>query len=238
MSGTISGRSFVGLLFIVVGAILLLRFAGISLPVDIPSYLISWQMILVVLGIYFMTTRENKNTGLILLLIGGVFLARDIFSIPIRDFIRMAIPVILLIAGVALLFPRRWFKKKDVDPLNETGDGNTSGNRAFFMFSDGKRHISSEDTMAGEVTCIFGGADVFFDDTQQKGVEKVLYVSCIFAGCDIHVPDGWTVNTAVTSLFAGVDDKRKIAAHGDNAAGNTLTIRGTLLFSGLDIKQA
>lgn len=238
MSSTRSLRILIGLLFIAMGALLLLRLAGIMVPFEIPSYIVSWQMILIVLGVFFLVSEGNRATGLILLLIGGVFLARDVLSVSIREIIMVAIPLVFIVAGISLLFPRYFHKKKRYRRKEVTDTGRDLD--IVHIFSGGSRRVQSEQFHGGEVVCIFGTADIHFSKTVVPAPgENVLHVSCIFGGCDIYVPDDWTVRPEATTIFAALSDKRNQPGTGiQRDVDKTLIIKGFLLFGGIDLKSA
>ena len=75
------GRAILGIVLILVGVAFIGRTLDIF-PHRIIHHIFSWQAILIVLGIIFITTRENKSTGWILLIIGLVFLVPDMLYIP------------------------------------------------------------------------------------------------------------------------------------------------------------
>ncbi len=229
-----SARVFIGLLFILIGGILFLRITNITLPFDMPDYLFRWPMILIILGLFFFFTRENRTTGLILFAVGAVFLATYVFDVTFGTVIQYAIPIILVIAGLLLLLPGGYLKKKR-DYRAETKDNYLN---AVHIFSGGSNVIEAEQFNGGEVTCIFGGSEVFFRNTELGPGSNVLTVSCIFGGCDIHVPADWTVKTETAIIFSGVEDKRhKSDPYLKTDPEKVLYIKGSLLFSGLDIKK-
>ncbi len=240
MNSTRSLRILIGFLFIAMGALLLLRLAGVKVPFEIPSYIVSWQMILIVLGVFFLVSEGNRGTGLTLLIIGGIFLARDVFSVSLREIIMAAIPLIFIIAGIFLLFPRHFRKKKRYREKRDKEVTDTGRDLdVVHIFSGGSRRVQSEQFRGGEVVCIFGGADIHFSKSVLAHEENVLHVSCIFGGCDIYVPDDWTVRPEATTIFAGLSDKRFQPETGAKKdADKTLIIKGFLLFGGIELKSA
>ncbi len=229
-----SGRAFIGLLFIIIGSFLFLRITNIAIPFEIPDYLFRWPMILIVLGLFFFFTRENRTTGLILFLIGAVFLAQYVFDVTLGIVIQYAVPIILVIAGIMMLLPGGFLKKKRKYKF-ETKNNYLD---AVHIFSGGSNLIEAEQFNGGEVTCIFGHADIFFRNTELAPGANVLAVSCIFGGCDIHVPADWTIRTDTATIFSGVEDKRhKTDPYLKTDPEKILYIKGSLIFSGLDIKK-
>jgi len=71
-------RTGIGLLLIIVGVALL----GLNMdwfPYEIRSWLFSWKTLLIAVGLYIVVSKPNKESGLILMFIGGFFLSRDHF---------------------------------------------------------------------------------------------------------------------------------------------------------------
>ncbi len=234
-------RILIGLLFVLAGALLFLRLSGIEVPFNIPAYFFSWQMILIIFGLFLLFSGGNRNTGLTLLIIGAAFLARDIFGIGLGQMIRYAIPLLLVIAGLLLLFPRirskkkrRWEKRwnsRNVDTSSEL--------QAVHIFSGGSRLIRSDSFRGGEIVCIFGGSDLHFRECKLSPGDNILNVSCVFGGVDLYIPNDWTIRSDMTTILAGVSDKRiKTSVSSPGDPEKVLVIKGFLMFAGLEIKTA
>ncbi len=226
-------RVLVGLIFILFGGVLFLKWAGVDVPFDIPSPVFSWPVILIVLGVYFLVSG-NRNSGLIMLLVGVVFFTRQHYGIPIRDIVMVVIPVFLVLAGLFLIFPG--LKKQKREHV-VTDDDPTI--QAVHIFSGGSRFVESGNFSGGEVLCIFGGADIHFRGSMLAAGNNILHTTCIFGGCDIYVPDDWTVQLETTNIFGDASDKRfKDGGKLDEHPGKILIIKGFMLFGGLDVKKA
>src|SRR5678816_4403451 len=92
-----------GMLFLLVGGVLLLRQTGYP----VPSWLFSWEMILILIGLFIGIRHRFKDfSWLIMILVGVVFLSGDIWpELRIRQF---AIPIIIIALGLLfILSPRR-----------------------------------------------------------------------------------------------------------------------------------
>ena len=236
MSENTKKRTILGLLFIVIGSLLLLKLAGLFNLFIIPSYVFSWKMILIALGIFLMATDKNRSTGVILFVVGAVFLFKDIFNVDFWDVMKVAIPVMFLLAGVMLLFPGRIFPKKSYKRTFE--DDTNDMVRDVNIFSGGSKAITSDSFKGGEITCIFGGAELNFRNARLAEGTNVLDVTCIFGGVTLYVPEDWTIRLDVTPVFGGFSDGRAES----NAKLLTdpeklLVIRGTVIFGGGEIKM-
>src|SRR5579859_5469858 len=117
---TRSGRSLAGLVLVIVGGVLLSRQFG----VDIPAWVISWEMLLITLGIYFGARRSFHPGGwLALILVGTAFLLMDFYpEILIWHYIW---PVFIILAGLwMILKPKR--RKRDWDNWRSEPDSSDS----------------------------------------------------------------------------------------------------------------
>lgn len=99
------GRAIIGIVLILIGVAFIGRTLGFF-PHRIMHYIFTWEMILIVLGIVFISTRENKTTGWILLIIGLLFWMPEVMDIPysfthiIR---RLFWPIALIAVGVLIV---------------------------------------------------------------------------------------------------------------------------------------
>lgn len=231
-----ANRRLLGLLFIVVGAILLMRFLDI-LPFNIPYYFFSWKTILMALGIVFILSEKSKSTGVILFTIGAVFLARDILRIDFATLLQLAIPILLLVIGLVILMPRR--RSRQIRHHGVTFQEVKGAMSEVNIFSGGTKYINSEDFNGGEITCIFGGAELNFKNSLLAPGNNVLDVTCIFGGCTLYVPEDWTVHIETTNIFAGFTDNRlKANLNLATDPNKVLYVKGVLIFGGGEIKFA
>lgn len=236
MGTTAKRRAFLGFLFILIGSALLIQWANIFHFFSIPSYFFSWKMILIVLGIFLMVTDKNRSTGIILFLIGTVFLSRDIFNVEFWEVMRFAIPALFLLAGVMLILPGRSpLRRKKYNTI--TDDDIRDSVQDVNVFSGGSKAITSDNFKGGEITCIFGGAELNFRNAKLAPGSNVLDITCIFGGVTLYVPEDWTVRLDITPVFGGFSDSR--AESNMNLRTDPeklLVIRGTVIFGGGEIK--
>lgn len=236
MSTTTKRRTLLGLLFIMIGGILMIHWTNLIPFFRFPSYIFNWQMILIILGLFFLITERNRSTGLVLFVIGALFLAPDVFNVTFRQVLQFAIPGLFLLAGILLILPsrnllgRRKYKK---DYEGETNDYI----RDINIFSGGTKAITSGNFKGGELTCIFGGSELNFRNANLAPGVNVLEVACIFGGVKLYIPEDWTVKLEITPVFGGFTDSRaesnmRLATNPDKI----LVIKGTAIFGGGEIK--
>ncbi len=215
---------------------IILVFVGVSILAEIfdavpwrmHDIVFSWQMILIVLGIVFISSIENRSTGYILLAIGTFFiLPKFIDNLP--DYWRSLFwPMLLILFGLVIIFgrgsKRRYRRSVAGDEMIDDAD----------IFGGSERIINSQNFKGGRISNIFGGSK--YDMRKARLAEGTNYieVSMIFGGSKFIVPEDWDVKIEVTSIFGGFADKRhrSIVVPDDS---RKLVIRGETIFGGGEI---
>ena len=227
-----------GIIVLLVGVFLLLQ----NLHLKIAEWIISWQMLLIVIGLYVYFRSECKNVGgLIMIAVGGIFMAREYFFLP-YDIDRFLWPGLLIIIGLLLITfrPNRNKYKEveaeeivkeipDVYPLDEDYVNTT------VIFSGENRLIVSKKFRGGKIAAIFGGCDINMLQADFEGVIEIE-VECIFGGAELIVPSNWEVKVNTSSVFGGVEDKRPVELIGTNP-NKVHMIKGNCVFGGIEIKS-
>ena len=68
-----------GIAFLLLGVTWLLR--RLDIDIQLPDWVLSWQMFLILLGAILSSNSEKKSSGLILMGLGTLFLALDLLNI-------------------------------------------------------------------------------------------------------------------------------------------------------------
>ncbi len=230
------GRAIGGLFVVVVGTILLAHQVG----ADIPSWLISWPMFLIALGLYIGVRHHFRNLGfLIPIAIGSAFLIeRMIPGISVRAYLW---PLIVIGVGLLMIFRSRRRAENDTlfDALDfGTSDPNRTASGVFesvTIFGENKRQVLSKDFKGGESVCVFGGTEINLMQADINGRVPLELVQ-VFGGTKLIVPAHWRVESEeIVTIFGGLNDKRQIAPTTDDS--KILVLRGTSMFGGIDIKS-
>jgi hypothetical protein len=250
------GRIVAGLILVGVGAMLLLRNTGYAM---FPSWLFSWPMILILVGIYSGIKHNFSNsTWVILIAVGGFFLTERIVpGMYLRPYFWPGL--IILIGLLLLLRPKGrgwcmdgddWFGSKKKDNQNDKNMNSTTwqqqGSTAFAdnsdylkinsVFSGVEKNILSKNFQGGKIAAVFGGVDIDLTQADIQG-EVVLKLDVIFGGVKIVVPPHWTVYNNIEGIFHGVEDKRRSEAVAGYAADKKLILTGTAIFAGVELKS-
>jgi len=214
------GRLFFGLLIVAVGTVLLLDNAGVLDAGEI--FGTWWPAILILAGILtFAANPRHWPVALIITAVGLAFLLSNLDIVDLGNFI---IPAAIILVGLLVLFGR------GLGARTEAGDRVNS----FNVFSGSEIASHSKQFQGGNITAVFGGAEVDLRDTlPAPGAE--LDVFAAFGGVEVTVPQGWNVITRGLPLFGGIDNAT--AKDPVPADAPTLAVNATVLFGGLEIKH-
>ncbi|MGC3946285.1 MAG: DUF5668 domain-containing protein [Chryseolinea sp.] len=232
-----SGRTFGGLVIVVVGTMLLAREVGVYFP----GWLFSWPMWLIVLGFYIGVRHHFRNIGfLIPMAIGTVFLIDQMVpGIELREYLWP-----IMIIGVGLVMMLRSRTRADNDSLFRALDRGridpNKGDSGIFetvtIFGENKHQVLSKEFKGGESVCVFGGAEINLTQADIAGRVPLELVQ-VFGGTKLIVPAHWKIESEeVVTIFGGLNDKRQF----NNTVTDptkTLVLRGTSIFGGIDIKS-
>ncbi|MGZ3777837.1 MAG: LiaF transmembrane domain-containing protein [Mucilaginibacter sp.] len=106
---------------------------------------------------------------------------------------------------------------------------------ATSIFGGAKKTVLSKNFRGGDITNIFGGAEIDLTMADIDG-RVVLDITQVFGGTKIIVPSHWQVVSNLSAVFAGVDDKRlRKTGSGDN--NKILVLEGVSIFAGVDIRS-
>lgn len=255
-----NGKRAVGAAILVIGLALLAK----QLGAQFPSWVFTWPMLLIVIGIASGVKHQFKNSSwLILILIGGVFLIERI--IPELSVAKFTWPVILIGVGIFFIFGRgfksnnckrnrRWQSDynryqssadysyaespKNDDPVDDKFRYHATGEEfidSVSVFGGTKKNILSKDFKGGDVTNIMGGAELNFYNADINGV-VVLDIVQVFGGTKIVIPPTWDVVSEMAAVFGGIDDNRSLTQVLPDKS-KVLVIKGTSIFGGIEIRN-
>jgi len=229
------GVPFVGIFLIGLGLVFLLDRMHI-IPQFWRELIISWQALLIFIGLINVFKSHARFPGIILILVGSAFLLPEIVSIPFET--RQLIwPVVLIGVGLLIVFKTRSIKPPRIfHSETETQNGQEKIEEVA-IFGGGKRVITSQNLQGGNVSAIFGGLELDLTEADLSEETAVLEVACIFGGVTIIVKPEWDVQVQVATILGGFDDKRKVYKRDDSAVPRKrLIIKGAAIFGGGEVK--
>ena len=190
-----------------------------------------WTLIIIVPCAIGLITDREKTGNLIGVLIGVALLLASRDIIPFELLWKLALPVAVVIIGAVIIF--KAIGKKDAREVEKKVKENSEPLQEYCAtFSGVDADLSGETFTGASLTAVFGGVKLDLREALINS-DAVIKVSAIFGGVDIFVPDDVNVKISSSSIFGGVEDKKK-AKKKDGA--HTLYISASCVFGGCDIK--
>jgi predicted membrane protein len=235
-------RYIIGLVMILVGlGYLFENVLGINFGQILSDW---WAIILVIAGVYHIAKQPEKLTsGLIVIAIGGVILADNLF--PEIDFWSTFVPILLIIFGIGFLL--RDNNKSGVEVKSKFSFNFDNSNPDYLddevinvtaLFSGAEHHISSKKFRGGKVSSTFGGVELDLRNAEMATGEASIDIDCVFGGVEIKVPQSWRVHVSGSPVMGGISNDTFYSPRSDSTTTEQLlTIRATVMFGGLEISN-
>ena len=221
----------IGLILIIVGVLLI----GDQLDLFTTRFrdiIFTWQALLILLGLLFITKRDGRLTGVILLIIGTFFLLPRFVYLPVST-LKLFWPALLVFLGIVILFRGVFNRGFGFSASNTNGDAIEDVN----VFGGHDRIITTDNFKGGEIVNVFGGGKYNLLQSQLSSGKNVLEVVMVFGGSKIIVPQDWEVKVEVAAIFGGFSDKRIIPREGVKSNDKILIIKGIAIFGGGEISS-
>jgi predicted membrane protein len=237
------GRIIGGLLFLAAGSLFLLREVGLA----IPQWVFTWKMLLIAVGLFTGIKHGFRRGGwLIMMLIGGAFLAQDFYpAFTIGKFIW---PLMIMFIGIRLILKPRHrfghFRKHKMyrdqwqQGFHQWNEKKKHGEQLELntVFGSIKKNIINKNFGGGEINTVFGGCEINLMNADFEGVAE-LEVNLVFGGVTLIMPNDWAIRSEVVSVMGSVEDTRTIQAELQGQSNRVLVLRGNAVMGGIEIKS-
>ncbi len=234
-----------GLILVGVGTILLLHQLGYLFP----EWVISWPMLLIVLGFVSGTLHRFRNPSWILLVaIGAIFLLDSLY--PTVNIIRFIWPVASIATGLWVIFGKhrawkhkkweryqQWAQQNYEAPIHNMHTSHFHKDDlldAVSVFGGIKKNILSKDFKGGEVVTFMGGVELNLTNADIHG-HVTLEVVQVLGGTKIIIPSHWEVISEMVAVLGGIEDKRVQIPGTSLSPDKVLVIKGTSVLAGIEI---
>ena len=224
------GNILWGIVLIIIGLIVGGNALGIT---NIDIFFDGWWTLFIIIPCFIGLFKEREKTGNIIGILIGIALLLCCQDILNFDMIwKLAFPLILIIIGISFIFKDTFDYKlrKEIKKLNEK---KVNSDEYCATFSGQNLKFDGEKFTGTNLTAVFGGIKC---DLKNAIIENDVVINCssIFGGIEIYVPDNIKVKIKSSSIFGGVDEKKKNIV--ENNGGYTIYINATCIFGGVDIK--
>ncbi len=210
-----------GLVFIIIGILIGIKSLGI---LDINIFFKGWWSLFIIIPCLIGLFTDNDKVGSIIGILVGIFLLLSAQEIISYDLLwKLALPIILVIIGISILFKTN--RTENAPKLNKDGT-----NDYFTAFGGQNIEYGKKEFKGAEITSIFGGIKLNLKDAIIKEDVKIE-ASSIFGGIEITVPSSVNISVNSIPIFGGVTNNVK----NKEEKKHTIYINSVALFGGVKI---
>jgi hypothetical protein len=220
-----------GVFLVTCGLLLLLS----KIYPGIPAWLVSWPMLLIGIGLLCAVLSGFRRFFWVPVLLAGVFFLLQ-QQMPQWQLQQFALPFIVVLIGLRLMFRRQHAHAFAQEIGQRTGVTPDKWIDSTVVLGSVKKQIIHKDFRGGDITCLLGNIEVDLGRAGLKGIAR-LDMTLVCGRAQLALPRDWVVQSDITGVFGGVQDKRSTPLH-TAAAGNLLVLDGTTFFGHLEIVDA
>ena len=218
------GKRIFGLLIILAGVLLLLDNLNIYPIKDLFGYL--WPSALFLIGLFSMIELVRVNLfHLVLVLVGGVFLAINAGLIEKEAIANLILPAILVLFGLSLVFSRPSISVRVSDKDNVT---------AIFGSTRHKSNIRQFEKL--EVSAVFGSADVDLSEVELVEDRAKVIINAVFGNAEVRFPKKYHVKiVSGDPVFGGFENKISSSSFAEDA--KVIEVTYSVVFGRIEIRD-
>lgn len=211
-----SGRIWVGLFFLIFGVGFFLHQAELINFIQVLSTW--WPCILIIIGLIQIVNRTHSSvvSGILFMLVGGIFLLNQWFDLNLITYIW---PLIFIFIGIIIIFSRMKHEKT----LHTSEELNN-----LVLFSGAEIKNQSRNFQGGSVMAILGGVEIDLRDAVIMDGASID-ITTILGGVSILVPENVHVELSGIPIMGGWEDSTRNYGAGDDVVVlklNCLTVLG------------
>ena len=228
-----SGHEITGLVIILIGFGLLLHTLGIFPFGNLVSRF--WlPALFVFIGVFHLSRNRGPQGvagGVFWIGFGVLFFLSQTNLFSFNPW-RLIGPAIVIWIGLSILLSRAG--ARGVPGTSSAGVESGDWMSATAILGSFERKSTSLQFRGGDLTAIMGGGNVDFRDANIGPEDTAtLNVSVVMGGLEIFVPASWAVESLVTPILGGYEDKTRAPKEGVKR----LVIRGGVVLGGVEVKN-
>ena len=247
-SGYTKGLGF-GLVLVLIGVVFLGFNFGL-IPMKLKTVIISWQMLLIVIGTVNLFKRHIIS-GVVLVFVGGFFIIPKVIPEMDGNFVHVYWPLLLIGGGIVILLQRvlgpkycaescsnEWNQHRQhrsYGSKHRNWESNPEGFSKNSVFGSGDHIVLDPEFKGGELNAVFGGLTLDLRRTNLPVGETRLDINAVFGGITVFVPADWFVETHLDSVFGGFQDNRMPKEPIDTT--KKLIVSGSCIFGGGELRN-
>lgn len=233
-----NSKILAGLFVVFFGSVFLAEQSGFSTP----DGLLSWKSILIAIGIVTLVRHRFRHfAGYTMVAIGATFLLDDYYPESIDA--KLILPILVIAFGLVMIGKALNIvgskKKRSREHVMFDEDVDITGDdfiEASTIFGGVKKNVTSQNFRGADISTIFGGTEI---NLSKADIQKPVIINTrtAFSGVTLIVPSSWHVRSEVSAIFGAVEDQRGIMQDDSMDESKVITLKGTCIFSGVEIKS-
>ena len=232
---TISSQLIFGLVIITIGTLLLLDQFGM---VNAGDFFQFFPSLFILLGIWQLVNNGfNHWVGPAIMI--GIASVVQLSALGVLESgaVWRLWPLALIAMGASILL-RQSDGGSDVVIANGNERKDSRGRfNIFAMFGGAERQMTSQDFRGGDVTVMFGGAEIDLSQSQVINRPAVINTFVMFGGLGITASPDQLIELRATAIFGGAGDNRKQRKQLPDEQPDYI-VQGFVMFGGLEIEKA
>lgn len=216
---------------------------------EIWDVIISWQSLLIVIGLLllFDKNRNNKGVGGVFVVVGTIFMLPRIFAAIDGSIV---IPLLIIAGGVYWIVASVRRKNRKQSYFNQDHHHDFENKPFVEMTATESGYVKREYSFTGskerwtygqlkrvEIEAAFSGVELDFSQAELSDeVEQVhIKATAVFSGVTLYIPSDWNVMINKTGIFGGWVDKRPMRP--ETSSGKLVVLDLEAVFGGGEIKS-
>lgn len=221
-----SSQSIIGVAVIVIGLLLLLN----TMDVIDSGNIFRWiPSLFVLLGIWQLVTNGMRNWVGPVIMIGVAGMVQlAVLDVVTFNVFGLIWPVVLIVIGLAIIFGR--------SRSGVTAGDDAAEFSALAVLGGTNRVMTSADFRGGDVTAIFGGAEIDLRNASVSERPAVINVFALFGGVGIKASPDMLIRNEIVAVLGGTGDERR---QRKALAGEMpeVVVKGFVAFGGVGIEE-
>lgn len=256
-----SFRYVIGIFLIILGGLYFLSEMDF-ISLNISHMIFSWPFVVFFIGLMITLNSGRKSLGIIMMILGGIFLV-PMFVPGMYIDSGIIVPVVIVALGIYILTHQRERNHdRRFDPNGEKDGKDWNQHyghhphhhdpfRAWnftakeertdyiddvSIFGGSNKSITSENFKGGNITAIFGGSKIDLRGCKLAEGKNYIDVITIFGGTTLIVPEDWDIRMNITPIFGGFSNKMDRNPEINIDHNRTLIIKGLTFFGGGELR--
>jgi predicted membrane protein len=222
----VSSQAFIGLIVVVVGVLLLLNTTNI---VDTSGLFRFVPSLFILLGLWQLVSNEMRSwAGPVTLIVVASLVQLAVLDVFDFNIFGLIWPLVLIGVGLQIVLNRRGTARDDGDSIDRFS--------VFALFGGANQLITSANFRGGEVTALFGGAEIDLTNAQVIDRPAVINVFTMFGGIGIKASPDMLIRTDVVAILGGTGDERRQRKALTGEVPEVI-VKGFAMFGGVGIEE-